>query len=414
MENIAVLEPELDIPNNGVDDNVTVVVPEKWYRFRVEIDAWSEFNVLWYIRENGAKPCYKLGESGKEGDKHFYIELKFCNIHVGNTFDIVPYLEGISPDTTIRFIVTVVKLPMNIQLSRIPGLNENATAIANDLAFGFGVRSGDGQVPLGNEYQRVQDYKRDYIESGFKEDNRLHRDYANFVRRGFRSKAIYTINDIRNMPTIIELMDKSDDFLFWSFRLLGNDFSFWSSVSSFFSGNGNGLQANIQSMIQKFQNNEGGVYTNAALTEAVRTNSSTEVFLIAIENWVTRVLRENDGNIAKLVDNTILTKRSRYNPSFGKEDLNNLFGGLTIAINDVWSYQVRMIGFSKENTFLPSYKIVCEIILWDHFGLDFPDMEKFSDTHQGFVAWFILQHFRGYRPFITKVKFNHTFNVTIY
>ena len=42
-----------------------------------------------------------------------------------------------------------------------------------------------------------------------------------------------------------------------------------------------------------------------------------------------------------------------------------------------------------------------EYIYYDHFGLDFPDIHKYDKDI--FYAWFVLQHFRGYKPFITKL-----------
>jgi len=37
------------------------------------------------------------------------------------------------------------------------------------------------------------------------------------------------------------------------------------------------------------------------------------------------------------------------------------------------------------------------------------DNKGFFPSTKGFMAWFILQHFRGFRPFITKIVFNESF-----
>ena len=50
-----------------------------------------------------------------------------------------------------------------------------------------------------------------------------------------------------------------------------------------------------------------------------------------------------------------------------------------------------------------------QVILWDHFGLDKPDLERFYSYGAGFRAWFILQHRYGYRPFLTKIVFEKEF-----
>ena len=48
--------------------------------------------------------------------------------------------------------------------------------------------------------------------------------------------------------------------------------------------------------------------------------------------------------------------------------------------------------------------------LYDHFGLDWADIRKHGDDHiplpstgNGFKAWYILQHYRSAKPFITKI-----------
>ena len=55
--------------------------------------------------------------------------------------------------------------------------------------------------------------------------------------------------------------------------------------------------------------------------------------------------------------------------------------------------------------------------LWDHFGLDDDDMEKvfniIPSVGETFVCWFILQHLRGYKPFVTKVTFEKAFKGNI-
>ena len=51
--------------------------------------------------------------------------------------------------------------------------------------------------------------------------------------------------------------------------------------------------------------------------------------------------------------------------------------------------------------------------MWDHFGLDLPDMEKYFNligkARAIFASWFTLQHLRGYKPFITHIQFSKEF-----
>ena len=60
-----------------------------------------------------------------------------------------------------------------------------------------------------------------------------------------------------------------------------------------------------------------------------------------------------------------------------------------------------------------NYTAKYEVILWDHFGLDLPDLEKKFNiiplAKETFICWFILQHLRGYKPFLTKIQFKKQF-----
>ena len=100
------------------------------------------------------------------------------------------------------------------------------------------------------------------------------------------------------------------------------------------------------------------------------------------------------------------------------------FSGLGIILNGIWAYEVyiKKIQIVKEEDY-PLYEkinIELDFIYYDHFGLDYPDIEKrrpptiecgghslISWEHDIFYAWFVLQHFRGYIPFITRVSNSH-------
>ena len=46
-----------------------------------------------------------------------------------------------------------------------------------------------------------------------------------------------------------------------------------------------------------------------------------------------------------------------------------------------------------------------------NFGLDAPDIYKFDK--EIFYVWFILQHFRGFKPLITKMKINREYPMIV-
>jgi len=55
--------------------------------------------------------------------------------------------------------------------------------------------------------------------------------------------------------------------------------------------------------------------------------------------------------------------------------------------------------------------------LYDHFGLDESDIEKFGFA-EGFRSWYILQHYinynKAYKPFLTLMEFDTTFTGALY
>lgn len=88
-----------------------------------------------------------------------------------------------------------------------------------------------------------------------------------------------------------------------------------------------------------------------------------------------------------------------------------MFRGETIVLNDIWASEIilRELSFTNNENYTAKY----EVTLWDHFGLNLTDMEKIFNIipsiGETFVCWFILQHLKGYKPFITKITFEKEF-----
>jgi hypothetical protein len=96
----------------------------------------------------------------------------------------------------------------------------------------------------------------------------------------------------------------------------------------------------------------------------------------------------------------------KVSPVFGSAADNAL--GLRITWNDTWAYEVFIKKYELKNS--GEYILTYEVILYDHFGLDLPDIEKFYKYQlwgigDGFQSWFVLQHLWNYPPFITKMSF---------
>jgi len=285
-------------------------------------------------------------------------------------------------------IIEDIEVPFYVERYRIPGLNEDGSAIANDMAYGFGELS-----TLIYSEEEIQTYSQEYEQQGFNDSE--HIKFANGDR--ITDKAIYKTSEITELrPFLFNLTRLNFDFMLFSdFRMMAFQLS---------SG---ALQENIASMIDKFQSNEGGIYENSELNDAAIESSATKRFCEALENDITQRIQNAGGNIAGAEDTSIRWERRRgASPSFARGEDRNLFKGLTIAVNDVWSYEASIIQYTRKED---GYDIKYEVTYWDHFGLDLPDMQKFYSLGAGFRAWFFLQHVRGYKPFLTKITFEKEF-----
>ena len=76
--------------------------------------------------------------------------------------------------------------------------------------------------------------------------------------------------------------------------------------------------------------------------------------------------------------------------------------GLTMCVNGLWGNEIIVEKYSCDGT---SYSGTLRFTLYDHFGLDEEDINKYGEL-VGFRDWYILQHFKSYngsyKPFITK------------
>jgi hypothetical protein len=177
------------------------------------------------------------------------------------------------------------------------------------------------------------------------------------------------------------------------------------------------LVENTRAMVDKFKRSDSGgtysngvtEYTNVSLTRAARQHASTERFVTAVRNVLNEMLTKLHGDAGKL---------SRYNGKIFSPVYNtrtDKWGGLTIAVNDTWAYEVRLDDYELIGP--SSYRAKVNLAIYDHFGLNQADIDGSTGktgnedpgNHEGFRAWFLLQHVRGFRPFVTKIEFREIF-----
>ncbi|WP_194765673.1 DUF3289 family protein [Tamlana sp. I1] len=214
---------------------------------------------------------------------------------------------------------------------------------------------------------------------------------------------------------------RDDDSLFWNFK----------NTAELYFARGE-LQTNLDGMIEKFKSNTGGIYENDILTKYVNNHPNTDEYCLAIEDYLAeRLKQEFETNIGEIEDKQpyflyeVGEKPEFKNSKGNRKNVDKDFSkpkysydkgywdatkGLTIALNDIWATEVILTQLKNKEE---NYTIKYQITLWDHFGLDLPDMRKrfnsYFSVKEAFICWFVLQHLRGYKPFVTKMTFEREF-----
>lgn len=177
-------------------------------------------------------------------------------------------------------------------------------------------------------------------------------------------------------------------------------------------------------MVDKFERNEGGYYSNPMLTKALREHETTTKFHEALkicleDNLINGKLPDD---IVRISSQYMMSSKGNSLPQFLVGNLlmlnphPNLVDGTVLSVHGIWSMQVYIKELEYKGNQVRgkfSYKIQ------DHFGLDVKDIDhnSFDDNPnndgkpyewlEGFRSWYLLQHYQGYgfKPFITKMDF---------
>ncbi|KON88550.1 hypothetical protein AF332_18215 [Sporosarcina globispora] len=173
----------------------------------------------------------------------------------------------------------------------------------------------------------------------------------------------------------------------------------------------------VLDMIDHFEDGTGTSYSNQTLTKKASEHETTKDYVEFVKNALVDELKKNGGNLAALqFDKSTKETNEFYQyiqdnasyPTFSTWD--DRIGGLTITVNDTWGNTISVKDFSVENN---HFKGVMHVRLYDHFGLDQPDVEKVYVNLAGFRAWFVLQHHEDYdgeyKPFVTLMEMDIPF-----
>ena len=199
-----------------------------------------------------------------------------------------------------------------------------------------------------------------------------------------------TLEEVRRIHRLFGLQLKASD------KELFADMYMLAGMGSL-SGGGELLTA----LIGHFKGSSGTPFSNAYMDQKLKEHPSFHTFVYQKDKGVLdnlkKQLKKVLGNIKRvklLQEGEIRSDRTKFNTL--KDKLN----GMTLAVDDTSAYEVYVDDYklTAPNTFSCNLRI----IVYDNYGLDAEDVAKYG-TIAGFRAWYVLQHVRGYKPFLTKM-----------
>ncbi|MCZ2394887.1 MAG: DUF3289 family protein [Chitinophagales bacterium] len=281
--------------------------------------------------------------------------LKFKIPKIGGSTFFKLYAWTNNPQNAVSLSSNVINYPFHFDRYKLKGLNQNITRLADDLCYGDGV-------------QKTEHF-------------------------AYKQEQIFELGEL-----IKQNATTDNTAALWE--------GFENMVTTLFSIGE--LEKVAIEMINNFKENQGKEFSNAVLNNHVAKNDSTKAFYENIELGIKALLHLSKGDPSILFDDSIyLESDNRFGrPKFSTYS-DTFLGGLTICINDTWAYEINITSFDSNDGV--NYSIEYTIILYDHFGLDLQDLkvEKYYLLY-GFRAWFILQHLRNFKPFVTKIEIKKT------
>ena len=373
----SISESETDAEPTTTSDN------SGWDRTTKEkIFEGENFKVYFTLSSNwdaGYNATIKLENTGDESIQNWYLGFEYAD-SITNIWN-----AEISSNENGYYTIKNV------------GWNQNI-AVGQSIEFGITSNEGFSGFPLKYELLgqisnvNIGDYNINYI-------------LTNDWETGFSSTI--TINN-----------DSDTDFENWGANTLFSEFEDM-STSLFSTGK---MENVIKNMILHFKEGSGSDYSNATLTQEAYKHKSTQKYINDIKGEVIRRLKNNGGNIYDLefTEEGNKSGKSIYNwaqqnvsyPRFHEN--SDIIHGLTICVNDTWGNTVEVKDYNFDGEHFSGTLHFC---IYDHFGLDQPDVEKTYVNLAGFRAWYVLQHYDYFNgsfvPFVTLMEFDVPFESDI-
>ncbi|CAM3611540.1 DUF3289 family protein [Vibrio aquimaris] len=171
-------------------------------------------------------------------------------------------------------------------------------------------------------------------------------------------------------------------------------------------------------MVDKFERNEGGYYSNPSLTSALKEHETTANFHQALKKCLEESLKNGKlpSDIVSVSSQYMKSSKGKPLPQFLVGDIldphKNLFDGTVLNVHGIWSMRVYVEQLEYKGS---QIRGLFKYEVQDHFGLDKKDInnnpmngDKPFELISGFRSWYLLQHYKeyAYKPFITKMDFS--------
>jgi uncharacterized protein DUF3289 len=140
-------------------------------------------------------------------------------------------------------------------------------------------------------------------------------------------------------------------------------------------------------------------YHNPVLSAHVKDTKVMKNFIKNFGERLNNALQANGGDINSILEVEMpLIERPIFNSDWHK------IRGYTILINDTEQTTVNQMTDFQINLNTGDWSGSFFFEINDHFGLDRSDVLKYQGINDGFAAWWLLQHVRGFIPFRTKIR----------
>ena len=118
-------------------------------------------------------------------------------------------------------------------------------------------------------------------------------------------------------------------------------------------------------------------YTDERLSKAVFDSKAVTQLLKNIRTTVIRQLREGENQLDRVdlrSEDVALFRRPAFSIGVDRG------AGLTFALNDTWGFKVTLLEYQYDTT-KRQHKVILQLNIYDHFGLDVEDVEKYGSRN---------------------------------